>query len=77
MPAAKRAERAPKVGDRVRVYVDATLIDEPAEIIRVEKDHIVVHAWPDSNARVAFRVHWFADEKSATAHGWRGAWPAS
>lgn len=75
MPAAKKAERAPKVGDRVRMYVDESMIDEPAEIIRVEKDDIVVHVWPDSDARIAMYARWFADEKGATAHGRRGAWP--
>lgn len=75
MPAAKKTERTPKVGDRVRVYVDESLIDEPGEIIRVEKDRIVVHVWPDSDEHVAMFAYWYADEKGATAHGWRGAWP--
>jgi hypothetical protein len=75
MPAAKRGERTPRVGDRVRVYVDATMIDESATIIRVDRDRVAVHVWPDLDARVAMHARWFADEKGATAHGAGGAWP--
>jgi hypothetical protein len=77
MPAAKKSERAPKLGDRVRVFVDASMIDEPAEIIRVGRDsEIGVHLWPDSPERTALSgVQWFADEAGAVAHGQKGAWP--
>lgn len=78
MPAAKKTERTPSVGDRVRVYVDASMIDEPGEITRIGKGgEIGVHLWPDSPERVALSdVQWFATDREATAHGVRGAWPA-
>lgn len=78
MPAAKKAERTPQIGDDVRVYVDASMNDEPGRIIRVGKNgEIGVHLWPDSDERVALSdVQWFATEREATVHGVRGAWPA-
>lgn len=75
MPTAKRREPVPAVGDDVRVYVDASMIDEPARIVRVEEDHVIVHVWPDSDERTKLGAYWFPTEEQATAHGYLGAWP--
>lgn len=78
MPAAKKTERTPQIGEDVRVFIDASMIDEPGRIIRVGKGgELGVHLWPDSGERVALSgVQWFATEREATAHGAKGAWPA-
>lgn len=73
MPISKKRTAQP--GDRVRVYVDESMIDEPAEVIREDRDGVIVHVWPDSDSRVAMHVRWFATQEEATAHGHLGAWP--
>lgn len=75
MPTAKKSDKSPQPGERVRVYVDGSMIDEPAEIIREDRGAIVLHVWPDSEARVAMRARWFPTEGEATAHGYGAAWP--
>lgn len=76
MPAAKKSDSSPRPGERVRVFVDSSMIDEPAEIIREDKGDLVVHLWPDTDERsVMSGVKWFPNVDEATAHGARGAWP--
>lgn len=77
MPAARKTERTPKLGDRVRVFVDTSMIDAPATIIRVGRDNeIGVHVWPDADEVFALSgVQWFGTEGEATAYGIKGAWP--
>lgn len=75
--AARKTSSAPLIGDRVRVFVDASMIDEPGEIIRVGRGgEVGVHLWPDEPTRVSMSgVQWCATQSAALAHGVRGCWP--
>ncbi len=76
MPTSKKSDRSPLPGERVRVYVDSTMIDEEAEIVREDRGDLVVHLWPDSDERTVMSgVKWFPVEQEARAHGAKGAWP--
>ncbi len=76
MPTSKKSDRSPQSGERVRVFVDSTMIDEEAEIIREDRGDLVVHLWPDSDQRTVMSdVKWFPTEEEARAHGAKGAFP--
>lgn len=75
MPTAKKSDKSPQPGERVRVYVDESMIDEPAEIVREDKGEIIVHVWPDADSRTVLRARWFPNQEEATTHGHLGAWP--